>query len=391
MQDCLNDRSKFTIVLLLAFIVMVTTACATIGNGGASSDGDRDNDESLDINDEVEETQDEVAMVEPTEAPTVAPTATPTEAPAVYIAVDNAEDVKLLRDLAPAAAQRTAITAVAYDPNKEQVATLGWSSDVNIWDVESGAIIRQLRGHSSYGLGLEYSPDGSRLASGGSDYRVFFWNPDSVSELYQIQANAWVRRVRFSEDGTMLAVAGNLKSSLQLFDTGNGRLIGELQSHNVGLSSAAFSPNNAYAVTGDELGYTIIYSVDDLSILTAIPGPDEGNSVADLEFSADGSTLVAVHEGGQVRAWETNTWSTVSSFSVAFRPDGIFDAAFTRDGDALLVVGDGPIFIIDIFSNGKILYSLDFERIGWSVSLSGDGSRFAVGMDDGSVKILGLE
>jgi hypothetical protein len=69
--------------------------------------------------------------------------------------------------------------------------------------------------------------------------------------------------------------------------------------------------------------------------------------------------------------------------------NGLFDMAFTPGGDGLIAVGDGHIYAIDVSTGDVLPMHEDYDTF-WSISLSGDGSRFAVATDSGTVQIFGL-
>lgn len=58
----------------------------------------------------------------------------------------------------------SAFSDVRYSPDGSQVATSGTDGDVNLWDVDTGTPTR-LRGHDAHVAGVAFSPDGRRLVS----------------------------------------------------------------------------------------------------------------------------------------------------------------------------------------------------------------------------------
>jgi WD40 repeat protein len=55
---------------------------------------------------------------------------------------------------------------------------------------------------------LEFNPDGSVLASGGSDGKVLLWNPDTGEEIgAALEQASDINALAFSPDGSTLAAA----------------------------------------------------------------------------------------------------------------------------------------------------------------------------------------
>ena len=80
---------------------------------------------------------------------------------------------------------------------------------IMLWNLAAGQEIRALRGHSQTILSLDFSPDGTLLASGSEDNTVKLWQVADGGELATLKPHANdVRSVAFSRDGLMLASGG---------------------------------------------------------------------------------------------------------------------------------------------------------------------------------------
>lgn len=101
------------------------------------------------------------------------------------------------------------------------VVTLGYDGAVVVWDIATGAVLRELKAGNDKVVAIAIN-ETAHLVAGGTDSGVILlWNIESGKERAQFPAHdAGIRAVAFSEDGKLLATAGYDKIA-RVWDTQN--------------------------------------------------------------------------------------------------------------------------------------------------------------------------
>ena len=68
------------------------------------------------------------------------------------------------------------ILSVAFSPDGERVAAGGTNGEIHLWRVVDGQTLLSYRGHTSWIWSVAWSPDGQTLASGSADHTVKLWD-----------------------------------------------------------------------------------------------------------------------------------------------------------------------------------------------------------------------
>jgi WD40 repeat protein len=148
-------------------------------------------------------------------------------------------------------ALNTVPVSPAFSPDGRYLAAAGPDHCVKVWDATTGHEILTLTGHRERVLGVAFSPDGKRLASGsgGGDCTMKIWDLANGKVIHSIRGDTgWVVSVAFSPDGRRLASAC-LKGTVRVCDPATGQEILSLQ-HTGPVAGVAFSPDGRRLAAG---------------------------------------------------------------------------------------------------------------------------------------------
>ena len=226
-----------------------------------------------------------------------------------------------------------AVGALAFSPDgKYIVAGFGQrhittresrANPLKVWEVATRRPIRLLEGHSGYCPSLAFSRDGALLASGSRDGTAIIWSTKTWKPLRTLQNRdrgtadfddlmidpygvkpQFVECVAFAPDGKTLAMA-SAGATVQLWDVATGKLRATLRGHSSAVLAVAFAPDGRTLASGGADQTVRLWNVETRRELMQLdPGTVRLGKVQSLDFSADGTQLLAAGSGAAV-------WSTV--------------------------------------------------------------------------------
>lgn len=272
------------------------------------------------------------------------------------------------------------MTGVAFSPEGGVVASSSHDHDVYLWDAESGALIRTLRGHEDKVFALDFSPDGSRLASAGFGGEVRVWNVESGTVLRTWTAEPWPLTVAFSPDGRRV-LAGEADGGVRLLSLDDGAA-SPVEPIQRGVATLDVSPD------GDRMaGAFGVIGVRDArtgAVLDTLAG--HAGLIFSVAFTPDGRRLVSGSMDATIRVWDVGSGEAVRIIATDWPQPFL---AVSPDGDRLATGSpDHRVYLWPLSADGSEPTVIgEHDKTVTGVAFSPDGSRLASSSLDGTVKI----
>jgi WD domain, G-beta repeat len=274
------------------------------------------------------------------------------------------------------------VNAVAFSPDGSTLASGGTDYDVHLWDVATREQSGVLTGGTDALTSVAYNARGTTLAAGCNDDFAYEWNPGSHKQIGTVQESDSVQCVAFSPDGAILAVTDD--KLIQLVDVATGKSAVVLTGHEDSVTSIAFSPDGSRLVSGSYDNSTRIWDVHDGQNIQTLHG--HAATVNAVAFSPDGTGVASASDDATIVVWNAASGQQLTVLSgnqgsvkaVAYDPRG---GALASGG------GDHTVRVWDLASAKQIKALIGHGGVVNTVAYAPDGSILASGSADRSIRL----
>jgi WD40 repeat protein len=294
------------------------------------------------------------------------------------------------------------LAALSRD-GKTLAAVVG-GNNIQLWDVQTGKEIRQIKGPANGMATLLFAPDGKALAVRGGNQTIVLLDTETGNEIRQIKSKQQQGGIRivvggaflgdqgglaFSKDGKTLAsnetefdqAQQKINNFVKLSEVATGNEVRRIEVTPNGAFAIAFSPDSDVLALSS--GNTV--HLHDAGTGKEIRKIDLAGGALALSFAPDGKTLAGKGRDQTIRVWETETGKEIHKIgdagpvpagNLALLRFGVAEPrslAFSHDGKTLATGSGNTVRMWDT-ATGKELVLADGHRGPISaIGVSGDG------------------
>ncbi|MGJ3237933.1 MAG: protein kinase domain-containing protein [Anaerolineae bacterium] len=293
-------------------------------------------------------------------------------------------DVETGDELQRFPAHTTPITAVAYNADGTQVASVAWDRTVRIWDLVLGVEADSFVGFDDRVLSMAYSPDGESLALGignigdniytgddrANNQTVWVWDIQIRNQIDAFTEHPdWHWTVDISADGTLSATGGGPlrpirdpesdpegwqnqleAATVLVWETTTQNIVARLSAHELTVDSVRFHPDNQRLLTSAWDSQLILWDIDRAEIIRTYDG--HTGAIYMVRFFDEGAKFVSVGGDGLALIWDTETGELLGQIE---HDTGFNGVDIHPDGSQLAITSnDGNIYLYDIVTSERL-------------------------------------
>lgn len=267
----------------------------------------------------------------------------------------------------------------------DHLVTAGSDLAVQLWNIETGEIIRPLEGAAPIVIGLEASTNSPLVIAGCHDGRVITWDTSSGviehdfmgESLVSIAAIPGTNHVLTGHPNNLVRVKnGEIGDNLRVFG-------GHTTSTTMGVG---FSPDGRYVVSGGVEAFTRLWNRTNAMPHTVVPGHGAGTQAA--AFSPDGRFVLTTFGAPIYSARLSNPQTGLVEREFLGHTSWLLTAVFSPDGQRLATgAQDGTARLWDV-ATGTLMRTFSMPgTLIRSVAVSANGMYLASGDSGGIVRL----
>jgi WD40 repeat protein/transcriptional regulator with XRE-family HTH domain len=283
-----------------------------------------------------------------------------------------------------------AIWAIAVSPNGQYWAAASRGGEVRLWRDAGRTLHKVWQAHTANVSALAFSPDGNTLASGGWENTLKLWDVESCTLLWKSWQTGAIMAVAFAPDGRMLA-SGGFDTLIQLWNTHSGANVQTLTGQGGTVYSLAWSPDGKLLASGYSDGSICLWEPETPELSRYVQRLSAHTLwVAGLAFAPDGTRFVSASLDGTIKLWDRESLNCLHTFSD--HKDRVLRVVWSPDGRTLASCSfDQTIRLWDVEESRPRAVLQGHTALIYSLAFTPDSRTLLSGSDDGTLRVWDVD
>ncbi|NWF70557.1 MAG: protein kinase [Chloroflexi bacterium] len=274
------------------------------------------------------------------------------------------------------------VRSIVITPDGARALSASADGTLIVWDIASGALLRQMRGHAAAVNQVVLLPGGARALSASEDGTLILWTVETGEVVRRFGGDSPLKTVAVSPDGSM-ALSGDEAGVLTMWNITTGAVMQRYQGHDNTIQSVVYAPDGLHALSGSSDRTVIYWDLVNVRIERRFEGHSDW--VWSVALSPDGRFAVSGSEDSKLILWDVNTGELIRRFEG--HTSKVYTVSFSPDGSHLLSSGyDHNLIEWDVYSGAELGTFVTAGDVN-AVAYRADGQRALSASSDGTLTL----
>ena len=237
------------------------------------------------------------------------------------------------RELRRCIGHTASVWCVAFSPDGSRLLSGGKDGTVRLWETQTARELHQFTGHEDLVTCVAFGPNGRWAMSAGYDQQVIRWDLEkgAADANFAFDAPAkYINAVAVSPDGGRCLVCA--ENNVYVADAKTGKVLPTFSGHTDSVTAAAFSADGKHVLSGGDDRALRLWEADTGKPIQVFQGHEGG--IKSVAFSPDGQRVLSGSADATVRLWDVDSGKDLRDFRK--HAESVVDVTFLDQGRATL-------------------------------------------------------
>nr|UXY87991.1 guanine nucleotide-binding protein beta SU like protein [Cryptomonas curvata] len=189
-----------------------------------------------------------------------------------------------------------------------------WDKTLNLWDIETGKILKTFVGHKKDVLSVSFSTDNRQIVSSSRDYSIKIWNTvgQCKDTFIDKDSTSWISCVKFIPNKNSNVLSCGWDGIVKIWNVVEKKVQMRLNGHKGYLSSLCISPDGSLCASGGKDSTIMLWDLQEGKHLYSL---NTDNPINCMCFSPNRYWLCAGTSKG-IKIWDLESKTIIEKLKV---------------------------------------------------------------------------